>query len=258
MSWIVETNLKCILEELKQTLVAEENKDPNMVSLDTIATFYRKIWKENKNQIQYYRQVCDDLVKQEFNRYSSFHYRNFHYDTEELKIGFFDNIMTYGITLTKRNGDLRIIKSETTLYRDQLFALIHDPLSKLYDELLRQKPMNEERCRYVQTSSPSLLVDISINQITLFWQYDPGFFNKSFAIEFSNYLDRYHSKCNSGKTMDWVDGKERELFKKIYVNIQDCPEWSRKTLKELREQELEPKRLSFVSRLRLYKKKKSF
>ena len=45
--------------------------------------------------------------------------------------------------------------------------------------------------------------------------------------------------CNSHEILNVVCGQENEIFKKLFVRIDDCPYWSRESLYEIRKKQLD-------------------
>ena len=45
-------------------------------------------------------------------------------------------------------------------------------------------------------------------------------------------------KCNSSIVNEAFKNNEDEIFKRIFVRIEDCPEWSKKMLYEIRKNQL--------------------
>ena len=54
----------------------------------------------------------------------------------------------------------------------------------------------------------------------------------------NSYKHNYELKCNSSIVNEAFNGKESEIFKKIFIKISDCPEWSQAMLYEMRQKQL--------------------
>ena len=52
------------------------------------------------------------------------------------------------------------------------------------------------------------------------------------------YKDEFDYVCNSNNIINEIEGNENELFKRIFVKINDCPEWMRLELYEIRQKQL--------------------
>ena len=66
--------------------------------------------------------------------------------------------------------------------------------------------------------------------------------NASFDTEFKltsySYNNKYDYDCNSNTVISTIQGKEDELFKRIFVKINDCPKWSQQLLYQIRQKQL--------------------
>lgn len=59
-----------------------------------------------------------------------------------------------------------------------------------------------------------------------------------FELSFVVYDNKYKYSRNSTPVATALEGKEDELFKNIFVKIDDCPEWSRQKLYQIRQKQL--------------------
>ena len=87
-------------------------------------------------------------------------------------------------------------------------------------------------------------------------------FNSSneFELSFPQYYDENHEykyDCNSTKVMDALKGSEKQIFKRIFAKIDDCPKWMQEKLYEKRQKEL-AKEAKKTKRLELKRKIFSF
>ena len=53
-----------------------------------------------------------------------------------------------------------------------------------------------------------------------------------------SYTDAYRIECNSGIINELLKDNEDEIFKRVFVRIDDCPEWCRQRLYEIRQNQL--------------------
>ena len=56
-------------------------------------------------------------------------------------------------------------------------------------------------------------------------------------VSYSDSDNRYYD-CNSNNVISVIRGKEDELLKKIFIRIDDCPEWSKEPLYIIRQKRL--------------------
>lgn len=80
---------------------------------------------------------------------------------------------------------------------------------------------------------------------------------KGFELSSYNYKNEWGYDCNSNTVISAFQGKESEIFKRIFVKISDCPNWSQPVLYEVRQNQLaEEQRIEDEQRYREMKKQK--
>lgn len=228
-----------ILEEEKRVLVAPKNKDSNCISLYDISLLLRKFRSEYDAITKRYN--LSDIVKLKFNDWSDVVVYDFDYENEILKIGFkMYNSEDYAeICFAKQNGDLYIVKSKSC-WTNEVFEVLSSKLYDMYDELLKHADYKDNRkSKYcIKAVNSNFCVNIS--------HYGVGIFVKSFTNRFMNefklfapsYSMDYTFECNSSIVHEAFNDKEDEIFKRIFVKISDCPEWSQAMLYEIRQNQL--------------------
>lgn len=228
-----------ILEEEKRVLVAQKNKDNDCISLYDISLLLRKLRREYDAVTKRYD--LSDIVELRFNDWSSVVIYDFDYKNKILKIGFkrFRSGDYDDIWFKKQNGDLHVVKSKSS-WTNEVFEVLSSKLSDMYDELLKYEDYKDDtKSKYcVKAVNSNFGVDIS--------HYGVGIFVKSFTNQFMNefklfspsYSMDYTFECNSNIVNEAFDGKEDEIFKRIFVKISDCPEWSQAMLYETRQNQL--------------------
>lgn len=240
------SNSKEVLEEVSNILKLEKNSDSNIISLYDVAVLLRKVEKTYKNLIKEYEYECQRKLKSYFYEPSVIisDFKN-----NQLKIGFrrlIGNDHDY-LIFSKKDGDLYVLESET-LYTDEILTSIGNELSNLYDELLKYDGFINQYSYGIKPISSNFSVDIS--------QYGVNIFSNEFKLSCHSYTNDYDYECNSTSVLAVLQGKEDEIFKRIFVNINDCPLWSRETLYQIRQEQLKmPSKESIKSKiLKLFKR----
>lgn len=246
-----------ILEEVKRVLLAEKNKDEDCISLYDIAKLMKKANNDYDRIVDSYKSCCSSMIKSRFGNSTSLIIYDFDYDKNELRIGFnyvgddYDKII-----FSKKNGDLYISKSESCWGKD-VFAVLGAKLSKLYDELMSFSVRKKEKSYGLRAVNSNFLVDISSYGVDIFVRSSPNQFMKDFELSSHSYSNDYKCNCNSSIVISAFQGKESEIFRRIFVNISDCPEWSQPILYEIRQNQLaEEQRIEDEQRYREMKKQK--
>lgn len=145
---------------------------------------------------------------------------------------FFDTY--YDIYFKKQNGDLYVIKSES-LYTDEILSALGSTLSEMYDELLKYADYKDYKYSKddIKPVNSNFSIGISYNGVRITVKY-----SNELTLFAPSYSNDYELKCNSSIVNEALNGKKTEIFKRIFVKISDCPEWSQAMLYEIRQAQL--------------------
>ena len=159
----------------------------------------------------------------------------FDYDKDELEISADDK----PITFSKNYGELYLKSDESnTSLGKELLMEFRDVLSAAYDELLIYKNIEKDDS-YVKPLDSMLSAYISSSLVRVYTRYHV----KNCYIDLVKYSDFGKKECcvfcNSHEISNIVCGQENEIFKKLFVRIDDCPYWSRESLYEIRKKQLD-------------------
>lgn len=72
------------------------------------------------------------------------------------------------------------------------------------------------------------------------------------------YENKYEYDCNSNNVISVCRNKEDELFKRIFIRIDDCPERAHKKLRSFRKEQLEYKEIKKQKRFELVRRLNPF
>lgn len=230
------SNSKEILKEVAELFTQEKIKDNDCISLYDIANLMKKL----KNGYDYikerYQEHFENILKEKYYDPSIIIY-DFDYEKKQLRIGFkfwedYDNIF-----FTKQNDDLCVVESES-LCSQEVLILIGKGLSELYDELIKFSDFKNQFALNPKTLNSNFLVDISQFGVNIYVNSQSNRFSKDFKLSSLSYKNEYDYVCNSTSVLTALQGKEDEIFKRIFVKIDDCPEWSKQTLYQTRQEQL--------------------
>ena len=122
----------------------------------------------------------------------------------------------------------------------QIFACLATELSKLYDEFLEYMPIKKERSYDIAAINSNFLISIDFYEVNILIHDNDNYFKEIFKLTWPNYSNEYrYDECNSSLVLSTLQGREEELFKKIFVRISNCPNWCQPILYEIRKKELE-------------------
>lgn len=230
-----------ILEEAKRIITSDKVENNDCISLYDIATLISQMNYKHKSIKGSFSSQIDYLIKQKFGSSSMVAIYDFDYDKSELSIGF--NFFGVGydfdkITFVKKDEDLYILKSKS-FWSKEVLATIGTKLSELYDEFIKFSDYKIEYNYGVKPVNSNFFVNINSYGVSIFTKSPTNRFMNEFELTFPSYSNQYKYDCNSTIVTSAFRGKENEIFKRIFVRIDDCPEWSQAMLYEIRQKQLE-------------------
>lgn len=231
---------KLILEEVKEILGSEIPRDTDSIALYDVFRVFKKRYNEYERLKDSYERTlkikCHEKMRSSF----LICVHDFDYDKNELEIAINHYSDWKKIIFTKiENGDLVVKESES--YRDNdILAMVGSDLSELYDKFLLFKEYMEQNNYKVDCVNSDFNANISKYCVSFFVPTRVSYISKDFEVASYTYDDddEYKYQCNSTVVMSALQGRERELFKRIFVKINDCPEWSRDTLQNIRDKQI--------------------
>lgn len=225
-----------ILKQIKDILSSERNKENDCISLYDVAKLiktknheYAKMKDSYENRLKYiirskYRNSSDVLL-------------DFSYGKKELIISFKKRKDWQDIVFSKKSGDLYIKRSESSNAQNILTYLCDD-LSELYDEFIKYSGFITQYNYRFESTNTDFLVNVSKFGVAILVQSPLNKYMDDFKLMSRSFKNQYSYDCNSGTLISALRGNEDELFKRIFVKIDDCPEWSKPILYEIRSNQL--------------------
>ena len=139
------------------------------------------------------------------------------------------------IKLYKNDGDLNAERIDGYVNTEEILLSAGKYISNAIDEYQEYDEFKQQRCNNIRTMNSKFKVDISSFGVSL----RSG--GNNFSLDMKSYTDEPDYSCSSYNIISILDKKENELFKKIYVRIDDCPEWMHGILYERRASALQEK-----------------
>lgn len=226
-----------ILKEVKNILVSELNKNDDCISLYDVAQLLRRKWNECDSDKDLSEEHLGYVIKSKYGSSSNIIIYDFDYNEEELNIGF-KYLNDYDKIVFAKNGEDLYVKKDESYRGKDILVLLGDDLSKLYDKFMQYKDVKQQKSYKINAVNSNFLVDVSGYGASIFVGKPPFFILREFALDFPSYKDEYSYDCNSSIVISTLKGKEDEIFKRIFVRIEDCPEWSQLVLYEIRQNQL--------------------
>lgn len=249
------SNSKEILEEVTELFTQEKTIDTDCISLYAITNLMKKFSNGYDYIKERYQEHFNNILREEYYDSSIVIY-DFDYKKKQLRIGFkywndYDKIV-----FTKQNDDLCVVESES-LYSQEVLTLIGKGLSELYDELIKFSDFKNQSTFESKSSNSNFLVNVNAYGVDICIISPSNRFSNDFKLSSRSYKNGYDYECNSTSVLSALQGKEDEIFKRIFVKIDDCPEWSKQTLYQTRQEQLaEEKRLEEEQLYKEMKKQK--
>lgn len=231
---------KEILSEVKRILETPISYNEDWVSIYDVVGLIKNKYAKFECSKEYYENELEYLLKSNLGNIHCILY-DFDYETNHLTIGIkdFSSYNYEDITFTKKDGDL-IIVSSSYYDVDEIFSVAGNLLSKIYDRMLEYKNFEEQNNFGFAAVNSNFFVDISNSGVSI---SNDDFFGE-FELSLWSFDNDYEYKCNSIDVINTIRGKEEEIFKRIFVKIDNCPEWTKSQLSIKRKDEVTRYRIS--------------
>lgn len=227
-----------ILDEIINVLTTNTNYDRDCVSLYDVSQIIRKKYNEYYCYEEEFCDRLDKIIKLNFGFKCSLIMYDFDYINNELRMGFKSDNKYEKIIFSKENKKIFIKESYTTNDYN-ILDLIGNYLSDFYDICLKYrdfytqgvygiKPVNSK----FSVSLSSSMVKISLNDNFV------GIGEKEFELIYRSYINSYSCECGVDNIIGSFNVKENEIFKNIYIKIDDCPRWSQNMLSDFRNEQI--------------------
>jgi len=224
-----------MLNEMKDLLVKECCKDKDCISLYDVLT----VVKNRRNKYDDFKwnflKYIAEKMGVSFLTISPYSIYDFDFKNNELNIGYnFKDDATF----TKVDGDL-IIKSSETFKAQELLSKCGEKISDYYDSCLQYQSLFMQCSKDIQSVNSDFLVDIDAKEISISSKFEKMGHTYDFKLSINFIYGEYEYKCMSNTVISAFRNNEDEIFKRIFVRIEDCPKWTWFLLYELRKEQLE-------------------
>ena len=238
---------KQILEEAKSLLTTPNNLDSDCISLYSVTKLLRTLYKEYNNTKKTYKTKLDEEIKKEYGWTATTTIENFDYKNKELTVGFsIDDGRNYKMAHYNKENEFQKLQLSKTKYNLGKFYFkgYEDILSNLYDDFLpfedfRNINFYKEK---ITTVNSTFKANIYNYRVDIFVHNDDiDHLHDYFRIEALTLGNEYNCDSINNEVEELFSNIEERFFKKIFVKINDCPEWMQKELSKIRQEQLKPK-----------------
>lgn len=242
-----------VLEEIKSILLEKKKEEQGCLSIfdsDSIISIYEikkivgKKALEYEQMQEYYVERITSAYRCRLDDNGNAFVSKFDYRNKKLKMSF--NRYRFGAysyyNFFKNGEDLQAEKGDrySGVDLDDILVSSGNIISELYDKYLDYEDFVSQSSSNIRTINSKFYVSIDRCGINLHtYGNDLYTYQKLFSLSHKSSDSNYKYDCNSNNIIDILKDREDELFKKIYVRIEDCPEWMHAQLYEKRTQELE-------------------
>lgn len=235
-----------VLEEIKRLLLLQEEQEnencislyqrDDVISLDEVIKVVKLKSKQHEQMLEYYEGEIETLfrtdvegIQRDVYSYIS-KYEDYNNSLRVSFKGHYDDDYSRIIFKKDEMGDMHAQKeTESFIDVDKIMVGCGEMISRAYDALLPFKDFKTQSCD-IKTLNSRFTVNIS--------QYGIDIEYCTFRLSFLSYKEKCNYKCNSQNIINFIKGNEMEIAKKIFVRIEECPEWMHRELYEKRKNQL--------------------
>lgn len=242
------TNTSEVLKELREVLSRNKTNDFESISLYDIFKVINQKRKNYEKMKLSFTNSFEHILKHTYGKKFAVKIYDFDYTNNMLKLSLDSKIYSdwyqcEHMHFSKVDGKI-CLSSEATLNSDIVLTLLDNHLSKLYDDLMAYKGLFLQSAINIASDSKFVInitkdrIDVRTSTIKCRFKYD-------FGISLLNYNGECKYDCDADYIFKLLNGKEKELFEKIFVKIDKCPKYLQRDLYEIRKEELIKKSLLF-------------
>lgn len=164
---------------------------------------------------------------------------------------------------TKKDGNLIILKSNW-LDAKNILGKCGARISFVYDKFIEDISFHRDHIKNISSTNSNF--KINTNKYGIYLSETKKEISE-FILSSNIYDLEYDYDCNSNNITTVCRNREDEIFKRVFINISDCPEWMQEELYSLRLNQLveeakkenkenkKQKRLELVRKLNPFRKK---
>lgn len=238
-------NDSAIQEEIMTIFNSEDIYDENAISLYDVLKTVQVANKKYELAKEEYQDYFESLLKREFGSPKVSNLKADGYK-RELSMEFTPNYQDYRPfkKITFAENDYGIyIKEDKTGYGKYIYRVLNKEIINCYMDLLSCSRFLDERKENIRPLNSSFYVNVDKFGVRL--SVSKKKFNDDFhftAYSGFGLYDVGQYDCNQklSRTFELILNNENNFLKKIFVEIEDCPDWSKRSLYKRRDKQLNP------------------
>ncbi len=239
---------KKIKEEIARLLVDEKTDNQDMISIFDVYQLISEYSKKYDELKKKYNELLTSQIADKNNKMSANKELEMGIRDIDIKDGIYQIITAYNyystgkknLTIAEENidGDADYYISKGSEYDyNYMLHKIAPILPQMFADFRPLLSYKKQSVSDINTNSPLFKVSIYHFSVNLYVGSANHVYNE-FEIS-KNTQYGYFYECNSVNLMNFLEERTDELFNSVFVNINDCPEWMRERLHQIRNEQLQ-------------------
>lgn len=211
-------------------LNTDDLMQPECISIYEVQKFLSFVNDEGREFKQRIEDEIKRKVKGEFPIYGA---SIWGMDSGSLRIDFYFKNGSQSLFFNKKGNDIYISKQSGRYVLGMgILAEIGEEISAIYDYLLESEDINNAHIKTMESVNSKFCVSIYLGV-----GISESFYELPLVQTYS-FSDKIVYRCNSTTCMNYLQKNVYKIYKKIFVRIDDCPEWMRDRLYRIRQEQL--------------------
>ncbi len=230
-----------VLEEIKKVLSLPTNEDPELISISSISNFWKTHGYKYYSLIKKYQKLIEGLIYNKVDKNLYIRFEGYNNLSGELKIEFhcancnvnFKRVLVF----SKDETGKLYIKDGDYGFAKNILSETSGLIYKLFDAEEKYHSYKLDCSTTLKAENCDFEVILDGMNIAIKGDYK-DLYKGDFMLRTSNALSGYYLKTDSSAIEHAIVDKEDEIFKRIYVKIEDCPDLLKEKLNKIRYEEI--------------------
>ena len=204
--------------------------DENIVSLYDLGKLMNYKYTEYNNLIKKYQDYIQNKINQIYPNDIRIKLHNFNYKKQVLIISCRSkNSEEETMIFTKSKDEELVLNCKKTELSNKIISVLEADILDIYDKFMEYNEFMTEYVYYKKIINSNFEFTVYDTCIFMTYKNNIGLLD-NFDLTYYNKDNSYEIDTTYKNIYDLVNDNEEKIFKNLYINIKDCPEWSRKFL----------------------------
>lgn len=217
-----------IVHQIKIILEQPECKNSDCVSLRDLKLVIGSVRMDWANRMKKHKENLINTLKKYPVQVANDFEGMFDYKNNNLTIVWNGSTFIFA----KKYGNLYCTTAPDASLANFLTSYLGDKISEYFDDWLKYRDFLIQRCCNVKPLNSNFGINIAYKEVSI--NYDI----QDFRVTATTGCSKYEYSSISSDLANFLEGREEEIFSRIFVKIEDCPEWAKAILYEMREDQL--------------------